>query len=49
MSQSSQEYGIEPHFAIIAKSKFELMKKISKRMSESKEFDDSIATVVEVS
>ena len=49
MSESSNEYGIEPHFAIIAKNKFELMKNISKKLSEFKKLDDSVATVVEVS
>ena len=43
----SSEYEIGECFAIIAETRFELIKKISKKLSKTEETDDLIATIME--
>lgn len=42
-------YGIESEYAVPAKSKFELIKMISKKLSRVRNIESDVSTVIEIS
>ena len=49
MEEHPRMYGMESDYAVPAKSRFELIKMISKKLSKVRNIESHVATVVEIS